>query len=398
MTDELDRLSENHRLALVLCDLEGLSRADAAERLGWNEGTLSARLHRGRKELGERLRARGVNASLVVLAAVFATTTAVSARAIKAAVALAGVVTESGLTDRAVPPAVAALVSHTTQEIAMRITTKVLAAVVLTAGLIGFGWLGLPGGGEPRASAAPVPEAKKDEKVELPTAAVPLLHNRKVLKELKCTPEQRVTIEDHLDDLQDAQRDAQKQLQAQIDGVMKANGGKPNAQAERVMVQAQAQRVQQQADDLQKTVEMAKKVLKPDQLRRLVQIDLQVRWAELFTDAKTQDELGLTADQKKQIAELLDTAKGDFKQQQFVAPGGANGVVFTTQPPGGNPRFAKVQEMLTESQVKAWKKMAGEPVDFEKLILSESQSVYRVTLQQNVAVPLVPQLVPRGGK
>lgn len=392
VSDELGRLSENHRLAVVLCDLEGLSRTDAAERLGWNEGTLSARLHRGRKELGERLRARGVTASLAGLAAVFGTATAVSARTVKAAVVLAGVVTKTGLTDRAVPPTVAALVSHTTQEIAMQITTKALAAVALTAGLIGFGWLGLTGGGEPRASAAPVPEAKKDEKVELPTSVVPLLHNRKVLRELKCMPEQRVAIEDLLDDQQDAQQTAQKQSQAQIDAAMKANGGKPNAQVELLLRQAQETRQRQYAKDAENCVALAKKVLKPEQLRRLLQIDLQVRWAEAFSDAKMQDEIGLTADQKKQVADLLNTAKQEFAQQRIFAPGmvgGGNGDMFIQSSSGGNPWFAKAQELLSEPQVKAWKKLTGEPLDFEKMYLTESESLFRVTIR-NAPLPIAP--------
>jgi len=40
--DELAFLPDIYRLAVLMCDLEGLPRRDAAERLGWKEGTLSA--------------------------------------------------------------------------------------------------------------------------------------------------------------------------------------------------------------------------------------------------------------------------------------------------------------------------------------------------------------------
>jgi len=58
--DEVARLSDAYRAAVVLCDLEGYSRADAAARLGIPEGTLSSRLAAARKLLARRLAARGV--------------------------------------------------------------------------------------------------------------------------------------------------------------------------------------------------------------------------------------------------------------------------------------------------------------------------------------------------
>jgi RNA polymerase sigma factor (sigma-70 family) len=53
-------LPEALRTAVILCEIEGVSRAEAAGRLGVAEGTLSSRLARARKKLAERLRRRGV--------------------------------------------------------------------------------------------------------------------------------------------------------------------------------------------------------------------------------------------------------------------------------------------------------------------------------------------------
>ncbi len=58
--DEVAKLSESYRSAVVLCELEGLGRSEAAHRLGIAEGTLSSRLAAARKLLAARLAARGV--------------------------------------------------------------------------------------------------------------------------------------------------------------------------------------------------------------------------------------------------------------------------------------------------------------------------------------------------
>ncbi len=70
LDDELARLPERHRAPVVLCELEGLSRRDAAARLNISEGTLSSRLARAKARLRERLTKRGFALSAVTLTSI----------------------------------------------------------------------------------------------------------------------------------------------------------------------------------------------------------------------------------------------------------------------------------------------------------------------------------------
>lgn len=76
LDQELSRLPSRYRIPILLCDVQGMTRKEAAQRLGWPEGTLSSRLARARGRLAQRLTRRGVVFSGGSLAAVVSQQTA----------------------------------------------------------------------------------------------------------------------------------------------------------------------------------------------------------------------------------------------------------------------------------------------------------------------------------
>src|SRR5262249_35545729 len=68
--EEIERLPSSYRQPILLCYFDGLTRDEAAGRLGWTAGVLKGRLERARRLLHRRLQRRGI--SLAILATVVA--------------------------------------------------------------------------------------------------------------------------------------------------------------------------------------------------------------------------------------------------------------------------------------------------------------------------------------
>jgi RNA polymerase sigma factor (sigma-70 family) len=171
LDEELSRLPETHRTVLVLCDLEGKTRAEAARSLGLPEGTVGSRLARARAMLAKRLARRGVVLSGGALAAVLSQNVAsagapvaVVSNTIRAASVFAAGHGVAG------PVSVeAAALADGVLKAMMLTKLKAVVAVALVLGLLAAGATAFSSGSasargnQPPASEAPVSAREKPD-------------------------------------------------------------------------------------------------------------------------------------------------------------------------------------------------------------------------------------------
>ncbi|HJZ91735.1 MAG TPA: sigma-70 family RNA polymerase sigma factor, partial [Gemmataceae bacterium] len=354
--EALRALPARYQRAIVLCDLEGLSYREAADRLGVPEGTLAGHLSRGRRLLAGRLRRRGVAvpAALVV---------AVPAALLKSTV--------SAATGRGVSPAVAAL-AHGVLTNMLLTNLRPAATVLVLVGALVLTATAYRGQAAPGKPAPDKPAAAKGgdtpKAIDESLADSALFHPR-VWLELKLSAEQR----DEIDRLLDADETRATEL---LKSMRQANGANdPRAAAEA----RERARMQIMKLPTETAVAIQTKVLKLDQARRLRQIALQAKGPGAFLRDDVKAALKYTPEQEKELTQAVDAAWDRIRiGDQETAAEAYTGAM------------TKLLEGLTKEQQKAWDDLTGKAFPMPDIVVRKMLNQHAVATGGLPGVPGIP--------
>jgi len=370
---ELGRLPMKYRSAIILCDLEGRSRKEAARQLGLAEGTLSSRLATGRQMLARRLLRHGPIVPVAGLtSALAAQATAASVRsALVSATARAALVAGGG---QAATDLFSAQVVSLSQGVLktmflhrLKVLTVLLVGMVL--GGVGVGAGILPGksqvvAGEPPAPLAQAARLARAEPEEPLDGG--MLLDEQVQKELRLSANQVRRLKEAAANSDKRNEGVRKEIQ---------------------QIEKRIAQLQKEAQDLGTKIaadrdhalrDAAPGILSARALLRLRQIQRQAHSPDqLLKDPRVQRLLKLDDEQMMNIDKALKDSSGNLVNvystsrltltQPFqeidlgVGLGRGTDQFFFVDSELNPKALAKVMEVLTEEQRRALRSWLGEP-------------------------------------
>jgi RNA polymerase sigma factor (sigma-70 family) len=310
---ELSRLPEKYRAAVVLCELEGRPRREAARQLGLAEGTLSWRLAAARKMLARRLARYGPPSAGAALAAALADGAAASVPAplVSSTVRAAA----AGIT----PAKVAALAEGVLKTMYVA-KLKAVSWVFLVAVGVSAGAVGLTRQQAVAQTPAPAPQSLRDEvdalRLEVEALRKGLHATRERVKELEAGQKlarQDVQMKVKLDD--EALK-AQKVEQEKVLLKVRVDADKEKLDADQVRVRkVLAEKLVDEKVKLQKAEALAKYAQAANEYKVTVHVLDKVRVDALDQAEKALKHLREHPDDPKALA-ALERAIQQLKKQR----------------------------------------------------------------------------------
>jgi hypothetical protein len=183
-----------------------------------------------------------------------------------------------------------------------------------------------------------------------------LLQNEGVQKELKMDPDQVTKAKEAVTKVTEAHRDDTAKLREITD-----------------MAERREKSQALNATITKETLAAVGDILKPDQLKRLHQIQLQTAGLRAFSQADVQTALKLNDDQKAKIKTITDDANKEMAEFRPMRGAGGGGGGGARPNPENLAKIQaiqkgaaeKVQGVLTDDQKKTWKDMTGEPFQLQ---------------------------------
>ena len=102
--------------------------------------------------------------------------------------------------------------------------------------------------------------------------------------------------------------------------------------------------------------------LKPEQLKRFHEIELQTRGANALTDPVIAKKLGVTSEQETKVKSLMADMQSEMREIQQSA-GDDRQAAMQKIMALRKETTTKVMALMTDDQKKAWKEMTGEPFE-----------------------------------
>jgi hypothetical protein len=187
----------------------------------------------------------------------------------------------------------------------------------------GRGGFGGPGGGNPKL----------------------LLLNKSVQDELKLSDDQKA----------DLQKVQEKQMAAMQKARESAGGDREKMR----------EAMQAAAEEAGKEIDKASSSLKPEQTKRLKQIQLQVAGLRAFTEADVQKELKLTDKQTAEIKDINENLTKDMRDMFSGGAGGDRAKMMEKMQELRKEALDKAAGLLTDEQKATWKTMVGEKFELK---------------------------------